>query len=119
MNLQVADLSNVSGSFEERGYVVVPGLVDAALLQPGDALLYRGHDCFHWRDAYAGQQLAQVFLHYVDRNGPHAAEKFDGRESLMRPPAPTRATVNDAEIEPTGIGHRQFRPGTATINCNL
>ena len=56
----------------------------AALLCPGDALIYRGCDCFHWRDAYAGQQLAQVFLHYVDRNGPHADQKFDGRRSLMR-----------------------------------
>jgi hypothetical protein len=25
-----------------------------------------------------------VFLHYVDRDGPHAEEKFDRRPSLMR-----------------------------------
>lgn len=56
-----------------------------ALLNPGDALLYRGIDCFHWREAYAGSRLAQVFLHYVDRNGLHADRKFDGRKSLMRP----------------------------------
>ncbi|MGH6674145.1 MAG: hypothetical protein ACRECV_19530 [Xanthobacteraceae bacterium] len=51
----------------------------AALLGAGDALLYRGYDCFHWREPYAGQSLAQVFLHYVARNGPYAAERFDGR----------------------------------------
>ncbi len=57
-----------------------------ALLEPGDALLYRGCDCFHWRDRYQGDHLAQVFLHYVDRNGSHADEKFDQRLTLMRPP---------------------------------
>lgn len=54
----------------------------AALLNPGDALLYRGIDCEHWRDPYDGERLAQVFLHYVDRAGPHAAWKFDKRVSL-------------------------------------
>jgi hypothetical protein len=56
-----------------------------ALLMPGDALLYRGIDLFHRRDAYAGSQLVQVFLHYVDRHGPHAGQKFDARKTLMRP----------------------------------
>jgi hypothetical protein len=61
------------------------GRESAALLQPGDALLYRGIECPHWRDAYTGEQLGQVFLHYVDRNGPHAGQKFDGRKRLMDP----------------------------------
>ena len=52
-------------------------------LRPGDALLYRGIDLFHWRNPYAGNQLMQVFLHWVDANGPHADQKFDGRPSLM------------------------------------
>ena len=55
------------------------------LLSPGDALIYRGVECFHWRGAYAGNQLVQVFLHYVDRSGPYADKKFDGRKTLMRP----------------------------------
>lgn len=54
----------------------------AAMLHPGDALLYRGVDLTHWRDAFTGDNMAQVFMHYVDRNGPYAAEKFDGRERL-------------------------------------
>jgi hypothetical protein len=56
-----------------------------ALLAPGDALVYRGIDLFHWREPYNGHQLVQVFLHYVDRAGPHADQKFDGRKTLMRP----------------------------------
>ena len=56
----------------------------AARLMPGDALVYRGCDCFHWREPYEGAELAQVFLHYVDRDGPHADQKFDRRPTLMR-----------------------------------
>src|SRR5262245_45137887 len=57
----------------------------AALLSPGDGLLYRGIDFFHWREPFRGNRLVQVFLHYVDRNGPHADERFDRRITLMRP----------------------------------
>jgi hypothetical protein len=58
-----------------------------AMLSPGDALLYRGIDCYHWREPFQGSRLVQVFLHYVDRDGHHADEKFDGRKTLMRPKA--------------------------------
>jgi hypothetical protein len=56
----------------------------AASLAPGDALIYRGIDCLHWREPYAGERLVQAFLHYVDQRGPHADQKFDGRRTLMR-----------------------------------
>jgi hypothetical protein len=58
----------------------------AALLAPGDALLYRGTDVFHWREPFQGNHLVQVFLHYVDRDGPHVDQKFDGRMTLMQAP---------------------------------
>jgi predicted 2-oxoglutarate/Fe(II)-dependent dioxygenase YbiX len=49
----------------------------------GDAVLYRGMDIHHWREAYEeGQWQAQVFLHYVDANGPHAEWKYDKRPKL-------------------------------------
>lgn len=54
----------------------------AALLHPGDMLLYKGMEKTHWRDPYEGERLFQVFIHYVDANGPHAGEKFDARASL-------------------------------------
>jgi hypothetical protein len=71
----------------------------AALLAPGDALLYRGLDCFHWREAFQGERLAQVFLHYVDRDGPHAGHKYDGRKTLMRPIDRDPAAGNRAQVE--------------------
>jgi hypothetical protein len=70
----------------------------AARLMPGDALLYRGIDLAHWREAYAGRELVQAFLHYVDRDGPHAEQKFDRRQTLMRRPAtPDRSALGARE----------------------
>ena len=71
---------------------------NTAILLPGDALIYRGIDCFHWRDPYEGSQLAQVFLHYVDRDGPHADQKFDTRQSLMRPKPSDKTVENGTTI---------------------
>jgi hypothetical protein len=52
-------------------------------MQVGDAVLYRGMNIEHWREKYTeGQWQAQVFLHYVDADGPHADQKYDGRTSL-------------------------------------
>ena len=49
-----------------------------ALLNMGDALIYRGCECEHWREPYKeGTKLAQVFLHYVDKNGPFRDYKDD------------------------------------------
>jgi hypothetical protein len=39
----------------------------------------------HWREPFQGSRLVQVFLHYVDRNGPYADQRFDRRITLMRP----------------------------------
>ena len=43
----------------------------AVMLEEGDAVLYKGCEVEHWREPYSeGTKLAQVFLHYVDANGP-------------------------------------------------
>ena len=51
-------------------------------MEVGDAVMYRGCEKYHWRDEFKGKWQAQVFLHYVDANGPHAEWKYDKRESL-------------------------------------
>jgi hypothetical protein len=52
-------------------------------MQIGDAVIYRGLEMFHWREKYVeGKWQAQVFLHYVDADGPHADLKYDKREKL-------------------------------------
>ena len=52
-------------------------------MEVGDAVLYRGQEKVHWREKYIeGQWQAQVFLHYVDQNGPNAEWKYDKRQKL-------------------------------------
>ena len=49
----------------------------------GDAVIYKGCELFHWREKYVeGQWQAQVFIHYVDQNGPNAEWKYDKRKEL-------------------------------------
>ena len=48
----------------------------------GDAIVYKGKEIFHWREEFQGKSQIQVFLHYVDANGPHAKMKYDGRPKL-------------------------------------
>ena len=59
------------------------------IMDVGDAVLYRGMDKVHWREPYKeGKWQAQVFLHYVDANGPHAEWKFDKRQKLSHHTTP-------------------------------
>lgn len=46
-------------------------------LKPGDILLYNGIQRPHWRPKFDGTVYAQVFMHFVDQNGIHAAQKDD------------------------------------------
>ena len=59
-----------------------PAGISSIELAPGDGLFYRGIECPHWREPLEGEQAAQVFLHYVDKNGPHSEWKYDKRPGL-------------------------------------
>jgi hypothetical protein len=52
----------------------------------GDMCIYRGCELDHWREPYTGQRQTQVFMHYVDADGPHAEWQFDKRAMLGLPP---------------------------------
>jgi len=56
--------------------------VDIVRMDVGDAVIYKGCEQPHWRDEFQGQWQAQVFLHYVDQDGPFAEWKYDKRNSL-------------------------------------
>jgi hypothetical protein len=68
---------------EEAWPILIEGPrgVSSISLAPGDAMLYRGMECPHWREMFEGRRQAQLFLHYVDKNGSHADLKFDERAS--------------------------------------
>jgi len=63
-------------------FLETPGGVSSIELGPGDALFYRGTECVHWREPMSGERAAQVFLHYVDQNGPYAEWKYDKRREI-------------------------------------
>ena len=45
---------------------------NAISLNAGDAVIYLGQEIEHWREEFNGDHCAQVFLHYVNKNGKHA-----------------------------------------------
>lgn len=52
-------------------------------LSPGDAVLYKGCEIEHWRDAVPDNTVVvQFMLHYVDKAGPYREQKFNGRPEL-------------------------------------
>lgn len=61
----------------------VAGDVKKIELEPGDALIYKGIQIPHWRDAFEGQRQVQVFLHYVKKHGEYSEFKFDKRPNLV------------------------------------
>jgi hypothetical protein len=48
-------------------------------LDVGEMLIYRGCEIEHWREPFPGELWVQVFLHYVDANGPHKEWALDKR----------------------------------------
>ena len=54
----------------------------SAILDVGDMAVYKGHEISHWRERFQGQWHVQVFLHYVDKNGPYKDHFMDGRKAL-------------------------------------
>ena len=51
-------------------------------LDVGDAMIYDGVRCEHWRDEFKGDNQYQVFMHYVDAHGKYKDLKYDGRDKL-------------------------------------
>jgi len=57
----------------------------SVVLRPGDAMIYRAIEHVHWRNTFRGRYAVQVFLHYVDKHGPYARHRYDGRARLNYP----------------------------------
>lgn len=56
------------------------------ILEPGDAIVYKGCEVLHWREKATDTDLnAQFMLHYINKNGPNAEHKWDSRSSLGCP----------------------------------
>jgi hypothetical protein len=56
------------------------------ILNPGDMLVYKGNELEHWREPFAGEKCAQVFLHYNNIATENAKDNiFDRRPHLGLP----------------------------------
>ena len=53
-------------------------------LETGDMIIYKGCEIEHWREPFKGNNHAQVFLHYNQKNGKFNIEN-DGRPFLGLP----------------------------------
>ena len=56
-------------------------------LDDGDGVVYRGCDLDHWRETCEAPDdwlMGQVFMHYVDANGPYADHKYDKRTAKTK-----------------------------------
>jgi hypothetical protein len=77
---------------------------NSVLQDPGDLVIYRGCDLVHWRDSLDYPEetwQVQGFFHYIDANGPYAAEhKFDGRDSVgaLKEPKQAKTISNKSYI---------------------
>ena len=56
------------------------------LLEPGDAITYKGAEVEHWRQPFEGEGYLIATFHWVDRNGPYKDSIYDGRVGLGMPP---------------------------------
>jgi hypothetical protein len=55
-------------------------------LNPGDAVIYKGCEVFHWREPIKENQMnVQFMLHYVDKYGKNNNYKWDNRCNLGYP----------------------------------
>ncbi len=63
------------GSSGETWPIFMDG--DPIELEPGDGAIYMGCKIKHWREEFKGDWSSQVFLHYVDKNGPFSEYKWD------------------------------------------
>ena len=61
------------------------GKIEEHVFNPGDAIVYFGNKCLHWRKPLVETRTlanAQVMLHYVDKNGEYSDLRLDGRKEL-------------------------------------
>ena len=55
-------------------------------LNPGDAVIYKGCEVYHWRNKMIHAKVnAQFMLHYVEKNGPFTEYHWDKRPGAGHP----------------------------------
>ena len=68
-------------------------------MEVGEMVAYKGCEVLHWRKPFKGNWHCQVFLHYVDADGPFADHAFDGRKGIGMDKTEGNLRGNNAEVE--------------------
>ena len=55
------------------------GKEDSMIMNPGDAVIYRGHIVEHWREKFAGENQVQVIIGFVIKGGEYEDRKYYGK----------------------------------------
>ena len=77
-NVGIPDGKKITVSSDNKGTKVN--------LKPGDMLVYKGMILEHWREVFLGDNCAQVFLHYNNKDSKDADKNiYDGRPHLGLP----------------------------------
>lgn len=71
--------------------------------KPGDGVLYKGCEIEHSRPEFTGDEYVQVFLHYVDSEGPYRNYVYDQRKETT-----TYRLVFGTDSFPNQINYYRF-----------
>lgn len=82
------------------------------ILDVGDAVMYKGCDVEHYRKKFEGDEYIQLFLHYVDTEGPL-------KEYAFVPQIPTLFTFNFMKINPFISEYLEIDGGFSTEECEF
>ena len=89
--------------------------VEGILLDPGDAVIYKGTEIYHWRNKFEGEWMCQIFFHYVDADGPYRDEKFDSRPDLGQSAS---SKINRTHKDSSPIYYWSFEKILSNDYCN-
>jgi PKHD-type hydroxylase len=83
-------------------------------LEPGDGAIYQGNLVKHHREPFRGIETIQMFLHYVDADGPHKDHIFDIQKlKEPREPMQLRFIKQNSKLDVT----HQVRGAFAKFEC--
>ena len=80
------------GIVGEKNHIFRVKNIQEVNIEIGDAVIYKGCEDPHWREALQGEWQTQLFLHYVDQDGLHAEWKYDKRSKLSHQPDQDKQT---------------------------
>lgn len=86
-------------------------------LDVGELAIYSGCELVHWRAPFKGNWHVQLFLHYVDAEGPYANHIYDGRDSLSNEQNPllTTDTQLTNTVQPQKVSNTSSNQHTIPI----